>query len=209
MKKKILDIIAVSSIISGAFITVCDYLVQMRSTETEQFVSRLLVLDGVSITLSSYVCIFAFPFWIIGLYLVYLTMHKVNSAMATICSGVIAYSMIMMTFFHYCYALIYNIGNAGIIGSEWESVVSTLSPFFPFMFILLPLGWILVGICNLSSKAIVSRWTILLNPVVLMVMSSTMTWLSPTFFRKVQPCTFSLGITSYYFICWFYIRKKI
>lgn len=75
MKKKILDIIAVSSIISGVFITVCDYLVQMRSTETEQFVSRLLVLDGVSITLLSYVCIFAFLFWIIGLYLVYLTTH--------------------------------------------------------------------------------------------------------------------------------------
>ena len=109
MKEKILDIIAVSSIISGVFITVCDYLVQMRSTETEQFVSRLLVLDGVSITLSSYVCIFAFPFWIIGLYLVYLTMYKVNRAMAMICSGVIAYSMIMMTFFHYCYALIFNI----------------------------------------------------------------------------------------------------
>ena len=50
MKEKILDTIAVSSIISGVFITVCDYLVQMRSTETEQFVSRLLALDGVSIT---------------------------------------------------------------------------------------------------------------------------------------------------------------
>ena len=183
MKEKILDTIAVSSIISGVFITVCDYLVQMRSTETEQFVSRLLALDGVSITLSSYVCIFTFPFWIIGLYLVYLTMNKVNSAMAMICSGMIAYSMIMMSFFHYCYALIYNIGNAGAIGSEWEPVVSTLSPFIPFMFILLPLGWILVGLCNLSSKAIVSRWTILLNPVVLMVISSAMAWLFPTFFR--------------------------
>ena len=105
--------------------------------------------------------------------------------------------------------LIYNIGNADIIGSEWEPVVSTLTPFFPFMFILLPLGWILVGLCNLSSKAVVSRWTILLNPVVLMVISSVMAWLSPSFFRKIQPCMFSLGITSYYFICWFFIRKKI
>lgn len=50
----------------------------MKTVETDYFVSRLLSLEETILNLSSFGCIFTFPFWILGTYFIYTTMCKVN-----------------------------------------------------------------------------------------------------------------------------------
>ena len=45
MNNRNYDCIIIISVISGLFITTCDYLVQMKTVETDYFVSRLLSLE--------------------------------------------------------------------------------------------------------------------------------------------------------------------
>ena len=66
MNNRNYDCIIIISVISGLFITTCDYLVQMKTVETDYFVSRLLSLEETILNLSSFGCIFTFPFWILG-----------------------------------------------------------------------------------------------------------------------------------------------
>lgn len=68
MNNRNYDCIIIISVISGLFITTCDYLVQMKTVETDYFVSRLLSLEETILNLSSFGCIFTFPFWILGTY---------------------------------------------------------------------------------------------------------------------------------------------
>ena len=60
MNNRNYDCIIIISVISGLFITTCDYLVQMKTVETDYFVSRLLSLEETILNLSSFGCIFTF-----------------------------------------------------------------------------------------------------------------------------------------------------
>lgn len=53
MNNRNYDCIIIISVISGLFITTCDYLVQMKTVETDYFVSRLLSLEETILNLSS------------------------------------------------------------------------------------------------------------------------------------------------------------
>ena len=208
--KKYEDLIFIQSVIGGVFVIVCDYWVQMTTVETTYFVSRLLSLDSMILNLSSYGCVFLFPFWITGVYFVYKTMCRVNRWIALLCSVSIAYSLLMLAFFHYSYAMIYRIGMSeimGVAGMDWQALVASNQPFYPFMFVLLPVGWLIVGFSNFSAKAVVPRWSIMVNPVMLTLISSVMVWIDPRA-ACIQPGIFSLGITSYYAICWMNLKKE-
>lgn len=109
MNNRNYDCIIIISVISGLFITTCDYLVQMKTVETDYFVSRLLSLEETILNLSSFGCIFTFPFWILGTYFIYTTMCKVNKKLALINTFCISYSLLMLGFYHYSYAIIYSI----------------------------------------------------------------------------------------------------
>ncbi len=74
------------------------------------------------------------------------------------------------------------------------------------MFILLPVTWLIVGFSNFSSKAIVPRWSIVVNPVILTIILSIVTWIIPKT-ECLLPGIFSLGITLYYIICWISLKK--
>lgn len=52
MNNRNYDCIIIISVISGLFITTCDYLVQMKTVETDYFVSRLLSLEETILNLS-------------------------------------------------------------------------------------------------------------------------------------------------------------
>ena len=54
MNNRNYDCIIIISVISGLFITTCDYLVQMKTVETDYFVSRLLSLEETILNLSSF-----------------------------------------------------------------------------------------------------------------------------------------------------------
>ncbi|MCR4769992.1 MAG: hypothetical protein K5874_07290 [Bacteroidaceae bacterium] len=203
MKRKI-DIIALLSVISGLYIVVCDYLVQMTTIEADYFVARLMSLDDFVIYMSSYGCIFAFPFWILGIYLVYKTMCKVNKNLSIFTSAGIVYSLFMLAFFHYSYVMIHNVKT---VETDWSTLTNANVPFYPFMFLLLPVLWLIVGISNFSSKAIIPKWTILVNPVMLTIISSIITWIAPKALC-LQPGVFSLGITVYYVVCWMSLKKN-
>lgn len=208
--KKHEDLIFIQSVIGGVFVTVCDYWVQMTTVETTYFVSRLLSLDHTVLNLSSYGCVFLFPFWITGVYFVYKTMCRVHRQLALFCSVAIAYSLLMLAFLHYSYAIIYRIGMSGtmdMIGSDWQVLVASNQPFYPFMFILLPVSWLLVGISNFSAKAIVPRWSIVVNPVMLTLISSVMVWVDSRA-ECLQPGFFSLGITAYFAICRMSLKRE-
>ena len=112
MNNRNYDCIIIISVISGLFIIICDYKVQMKTIETDYFVSRLLSLDETILNLSSFGCIFTFPFWILGTYLIYTTMRKVNKKLALINTLCMSYSLLMLGFYHYSYAIIYNIGRS-------------------------------------------------------------------------------------------------
>ena len=60
MNNRNYDCIIIISVISGLFIIICDYIVQMKTIETDYFVSRLLSLDETILNLSSFGCIFTF-----------------------------------------------------------------------------------------------------------------------------------------------------
>lgn len=202
--------IIIISVVCGLFITVCDYLVQMTTVETNYFVSKLLLLNGIVLNLSSYGCIFALPFWLTGAYFVYAAMCKVNKRLALACTACMVYSLWMLGFFHYSYAIIHNVGMSegmAVAGLDWEALTKSNMPFYPFMFILLPATWLVIGCSNFSSKSVVSRWSVVMNPVVLTILSSLMTWIYPTIFQKIQPGIFSLGITLHYIICWISLKK--
>ncbi|GAE23085.1 hypothetical protein JCM10003_2782 [Bacteroides pyogenes JCM 10003] len=208
--KKYEDLIFIQSVIGGVFVIVCDYWVQMTTVETTYFVSKLLSLDSMVLNLSSYGCVFLFPFWITGVYFVYKTMCRVNRRVALLCSASIVYSLLMLAFFHYSYAIIYRIGMSGtmdVAGMDWQVLVASNLPFYPFMFILLPVSWLVVGFSNFSAKAVVPRWSIVMNPVMLTLISSVMVWIDPRA-ECLQPGIFSLGVTSYYAICWMSLKKE-
>lgn len=172
MNNRNYDCIIIISVISGLFITTCDYLVQMKTVETDYFVSRLLSLEETILNLSSFGCIFTFPFWILGTYFIYTTMCKVNKKLALINTFCISYSLLILGFYHYSYAIIYSIGTSKMImqtNIDWQLLTGSNIPFFPFMFILLPVTWLIVGFSNFSSKAIVPRWSIVVNPVILTI----------------------------------------
>lgn len=182
MNNRNYDCIIIISVISGLFITTCDYLVQMKTVETDYFVSRLLSLEETILNLSSFGCIFTFPFWILGTYFIYTTMCKVNKKLALINTFCISYSLLMLGFYHYSYAIIYSIGTSKMImqtNIDWQLLTGSNIPFFPFMFILLPVTWLIVGFSNFSSKAIVPRWSIVVNPVILTIILSIVTWIIP------------------------------
>lgn len=202
--------IIIISVVCGLFITVCDYLVQMTTVDTNYFVSRLLSLNSTVLNLSSYGCIFALPFWLTGAYFVYAIMRKVNKRLALICTGCMIYALLMLGFFHYSYAMIHKVGMAegmAVAELDWEVLTKANIPFYPFMFILLPASWLVIGCSNFSSKSIVPRWSIVINPVVLTILSSIMAWIYPAIFQKTQPGIFSLGITLYFIICWISLKK--
>ena len=67
----------------------------MKTVETDYFVSRLLSLEETILNLSSFGCIFTFPFWILGTYFIYTTMCKVNKKLALINTFCISYSLLM------------------------------------------------------------------------------------------------------------------
>ena len=193
MNNRNYDCIIIISVISGLFITTCDYLVQMKTVETDYFVSRLLSLEETILNLSSFGCIFTFPFWILGTYFIYTTMCKVNKKLALINTFCISYSLLMLGFYHYSYAIIYSIGTSKMIMQT-------------NIFILLPVTWLIVGFSNFSSKAIVPRWSIVVNPVILTIILSIVTWIIPKT-ECLLPGIFSLGITLYYIICWISLKK--
>lgn len=144
----------------------------MKTVETDYFVSRLLSLEETILNLSSFGCIFTFPFWILGTYFIYTTMCKVNKKLALINTFCISYSLLILGFYHYSYAIIYSIGTSKMImqtNIDWQLLTGSNIPFFPFMFILLPVTWLIVGFSNFSSKAIVPRWSIVVNPVILTI----------------------------------------
>lgn len=208
--KKYEDLIFVQSVIAGLFVIVCDYWVQMTTVETAYFVSRLLSLDSTAMNLASYGCIFLFPFWITGVYFVYATMRRINRRLALLCSACISYSLLMLAFFHYSYAMIYRIGMSGVMdgaGMDWQALVGANQPFYPFMFVLLPVSWLIVGLSNFSAKTVVPRWSIVVNPVVLTLVSSVLVRVDPRT-GCLQPGIFSLGITAYYAICWMSLKKE-
>lgn len=89
---------------------------------------------------------------------------------------------------------------------DWQLLTGSNIPFFPFMFILLPVTWLIVGFSNFSSKAIVPRWSIVVNPVILTIILSIVTWIIPKT-ECLLPGIFSLGITLYYIICWISLKK--
>ena len=123
MNNRNYDCIIIISVISGLFITTCDYLVQMKTVETDYFVSRLLSLEETILNLSSFGCIFTFPFWILGTYFIYTTMCKVNKKLALINTFCISYSLLMLGFYHYSYAIIYSIGTSKMImqtNIDWQ-----------------------------------------------------------------------------------------
>lgn len=64
----------------------------------------------------------------------------------------------------------------------------------------------IVGFSNFSSKAIVPRWSIVVNPVILTIILSIVTWIIPKT-ECLLPGIFSLGITLYYIICWISLKK--
>ena len=209
MNNRNYDCIIIISVISGLFITTCDYLVQMKTVETDYFVSRLLSLEETILNLSSFGCIFTFPFWILGTYFIYTTMCKVNKKLALINTFCISYSLLMLGFYHYSYAIIYSIGTSKMImqtNIDWQLLTGSNIPFFPFMFILLPVTWLIVGFSNFSSKAIVPRWSIVVNPVILTIILSIVTWIIPKT-ECLLPGICSLGITLYYIICWISLKK--
>lgn len=161
------------------------------------------------LNLSSFGCIFTFPFWILGTYFIYTTMCKVNKKLALINTFCISYSLLMLGFYHYSYAIIYSIGTSKMImqtNIDWQLLTGSNIPFFPFMFILLPVTWLIVGFSNFSSKAIVPRWSIVVNPVILTIILSIVTWIIPKT-ECLLPGIFSLGITLYYIICWISLKK--
>lgn len=136
MNNRNYDCIIIISVISGLFIIICDYIVQMKTIETDYFVSRLLSLDETILNLSSFGCIFTFPFWILGTYLIYTTMRKVNKKLALINTLCMSYSLLMLGFYHYSYAIIYNIGTSKMImqtNIDWQLLTESNMPFFPFM----------------------------------------------------------------------------
>ena len=197
MNNRNYDCIIIISVISGLFITTCDYLVQMKTVETDYFVSRLLSLEETILNLSSFGCIFTFPFWILGTYFIYTTMCKVNKKLALINTFCISYSLLMLGFYHYSYAIIYSIGTSKMImqtNIDWQLLTGSNIPFFPFMFILLPVTWLIVGFSNFSSKAIVPRWSIVCllytspSPLFIQSYSSSMVY-------SCEPC-----YTNNYFI---------
>ncbi len=204
MLKKGIHLIFVLSTVCGLFVTICDYLVQMTTTETDYFVSRILSLDNISVVLSSYGCMFTFPFWISGVYLIYLTMRRVNQSLALLCSVGVGYSLLMLAYFHYSYAMVFNIGNTQ---ADWSLLTKANTPLYPFMFVLLPICWLVIGMSNFSSKSVISGWTILVNPVLLTMIFSIITWIYPSA-QILQPGIFSLGITFYYVICWMQLKKR-
>ena len=115
----------------------------------------------------------------------------------------------MLGFYHYSYAIIYSIGTSKMImqtNIDWQLLTGSNIPFFPFMFILLPVTWLIVGFSNFSSKAIVPRWSIVVNPVILTIILSIVTWIIPKT-ECLLPGIFSLGITLYYIICWISLKK--
>ncbi len=203
--KKGVNLVFVLSVICGLFVTICDYLVQMTTTETDYFVSRILSLDEFTMMLSSYGCMFTFPFWISGVYLVYLTMCRVNRRLALLCSVGVGYSLLMLAYFHYGYAMVYDIGDSL---TDWCAVTKANAPLYPFMFGLLPICWIVIGAMCFSQKSVVPRWTVLANPVVLSVGLSLVAWIYPSA-RILQPGVFSLGITLYYVVCWMKLKNEV
>lgn len=95
----------------------------MKTVETDYFVSRLLSLEETILNLSSFGCIFTFPFWILGTYFIYTTMCKVNKKLALINTFCISYSLLMLGFYHYSYAIIYSIGTSKMImqtNIDWQ-----------------------------------------------------------------------------------------
>ena len=73
------------------------------------------VVEETILNLSSFGCIFTFPFWILGTYFIYTTMCKVNKKLALINTFCISYSLLMLGFYHYSYAIIYSIGTSKMI----------------------------------------------------------------------------------------------
>ena len=143
MNNRNYDCIIIISVISGLFITTCDYLVQMKTVETDYFVSRLLSLEETILNLSSFGCIFTFPFWILGTYFIYTTMCKVNKKLALINTFCISYSLLMLGFYHYSYAIIYNNRRESskttyhskcIFIIRWNCRIRNIEHYFPSLF---------------------------------------------------------------------------
>ena len=81
-------------------------------------------------------------------------MCKVNKKLALINTFCISYSLLMLGFYHYSYAIIYSIGTSKMImqtNIDWQLLTGSNIPFFPFMFILLPVTWLIVGFSNPAS----------------------------------------------------------
>lgn len=210
MNSRSSNMLFIISIISGVFITVCDYLVQMITTEAIYFVSRLCGLNDLTIHLASYGCIFAFPFWIAGSWFVYQTGIRINKRLAIITTISMAYSLLILSFYHYSYIIIRQVSlfTITIENADWQLLIDANAPFMPFMFILLPVSWIIIGSMCFSSKSIVPRWSIILNPVILTVVLSLLTWGFPGIFQRLQPGIFSLGVTAHYLICYVSLKKR-
>lgn len=161
-KRHFYRFIIVVSILAGVFISICDYLVQMTTTETSYFVSRILTLDQTILNLASYGCIFMFPSWIAGMVFVYKAGIFVNKNLSLIISICIVYALLMLSFYHYSYIVIDRVGafSSRILPRDWDLLNSINAPFNPFMFILFPLSWIIIGLMSLSKKSIIPVWTI-------------------------------------------------
>ena len=72
--------ILIASVLAGAFITICDYLVQMITVEVSYFVNQIINLSDTFLLLASYGCLFTFPIWILGLFFIYKAIVEIGRA---------------------------------------------------------------------------------------------------------------------------------
>ncbi len=199
-----------TGLISGILITVGDYLAQMRSVEPEYFTERLISLPVETIYYISYGCIFLFPLWLSGYYLIYKSVEKVNKPLAGTAVLTAVYSTLTLMIFHFSYIVIYTLGKCSseFLQQYRDRIVAVNDPFNFFMFILLPLSWIVIAFLNWNKKSFLPRLNILLNPVCLSLLFAILTFLSPAIFESFQPGIFSVGVTLNYITAFRSIMKK-
>ena len=202
--------ILIASVLAGVFITICDYLVQMITVEVSYFVNQIINLSDTFLLLASYGCLFTFPIWILGLFFIYKAIVGFNRPLAIIIIMLITYSLLMVSTFHYYYLIVDRVSHfsTDVVKADWELLSNINNPLQLFMFIILPIGWLIIGCLALSKKTIIPAWSIALNPTILsLILLMLSEYVSP-FFEKIQPGIFSLAITSQYIIAYLSLNEN-
>ncbi|TAJ12664.1 hypothetical protein DMA11_11720 [Marinilabiliaceae bacterium JC017] len=202
--------IAIISTIAGCFISISDWIVQMQSIESDHFIRRITQLTTWELWFSSHACVFLFPLWASGTWLLYRITKDAAPLLAKVTSILLAYSMLLLIPFHHSYNLFGMLANTGIQpdDAQWQLLVNINSPFYPVMFLLLPLSWIGFGIISWRKKSPLPRWTLVINPVFLSLSLELLAILSPGIFKPIQPGIFSAATTLNFWISYHYLKKQ-